>query len=192
MVNEPYFIDNTMLIKKMHKLDKNDCAMICGPRGWGKSHNLDMIYDYHNIYQDIPSRKVDTSPNPNKAIFERLSIGENDKFFNQHFGRYPVVYLDFHNAAGKFIIECRKNLGIEAFKEFTKYVYLLDDPKLSKEFRKLLNLSRADIQKSPANHLLELCDYLFDYYGKPCMILIDEFDLLISNMIHNSNNEKNK
>ena len=191
-VNEPYFIDNTMLIKKIHELYEDKANLICGPRRWGKSHNLDMIYDYHSIYQDIPSREVDTSLNPNKAIFERLSIGKDTEFFNQHFGRYPVIYLDFRIAEGRSIEKCEEKLGTEAFRAINRFDYLLNDPNLSKKFKALLNKAEDDIQKSPASDLLNLCTYLFDYYGKKCMILIDEFDLPITNIIQNSNNEKDK
>ena len=191
-VKEPYFVDKTMLIKEIALLRKVDCNLICGPRRWGKSQNLDMIYDYYGICQDIASPKIDISINPKKSLFDNTRIASETEFFNQHFGRYPVVYLDLNRVGATSLKEGKKLLEYESFKVIKKYKYLLDDPKLPTKFKDLLTLKEAEFQDKPANYLHFLCNCLKEYYGKECIILIDEFDFPITNMLQSSNNREDK
>ncbi|KAJ2801092.1 hypothetical protein H4R20_003815, partial [Coemansia guatemalensis] len=105
-------VDKTLLCKAFLE-SEHKTIRICVPEGFGKTFNLTVIADFFNIVtrHDMPrptnvpyfSRQtrsdvfdISVALQNRMKIFEgSLLLQEHPDFFHQHFGRYPVVYINF-------------------------------------------------------------------------------------------------
>ena len=114
----------------------------------------------------------------NKKLFEGLNISKSEYFNKQ--GEFPVISISFKDYnEKKWESGFREVKGIIE-RLYTKYKYLtekMDEIEVEKfnSIRRTLDL--ADWK----NSLLNLSKYLYEYYGKKVIVLIDEYDQPIIN-----------
>ena len=164
--NHIFYIDKTHFIKEWWE-SGDDVTLITRPRRFGKTLNMSMLdYFFSNRH-------------PNRGdLFEGLAIWEDEKY-RQLQGTYPVISLSFANIKEADYSETREKIcGIirNIYKEnaFLRESDILIDAD-KKYFEKILldeDVRDADITVA----LHQLSCYLYRYYGKKVIILLDEYD----------------
>lgn len=75
-----YYVDKTMLVR--HILKGQDITLLCRPRRFGKTLNMQMLRYFFSKGED------------NAHLFEGLAISRDEEAM-RHLGKYPVIYLSF-------------------------------------------------------------------------------------------------
>ncbi|WP_026748744.1 AAA family ATPase [Leptotrichia trevisanii] len=157
-----YYFDKTGLIEEILKNGTSRILFI-RPRRFGKSLNMSMLKYFFNIENKEENRK----------LFENLDISKSEYFNRQ--GQNPVIFISF-----KDYEETNWEDGYRGLKEEIRQVYkdftFLQD-KLNND--DLVDFDNILKRKKEANYdkaLLDLSRYLYEYYGKKVILLIDEYD----------------
>ena len=157
-----YFADKSMLINELLN-KKSKVTLLSRPRRFGKTLNMSML----NYFFNIEDREL------NKNLFNNLNISNTDKMIYQ--SEYPVIYISLKDIKVSNWIEC--------FEEIKK---LLKDLFNTKRYirEKLDESEKIDFDKIEflnetgdfMGALKNLSKYLFKFYGRKTVILIDEYD----------------
>ena len=164
-VNNCFYIDKTSFIKEWWE-SFDSTTLITRPRRFGKTLNMSMLECFFSV--DYADRG---------DLFEGLSIWEEEKYRNMQ-GTYPVISLSFANikesnyeAAKEKICEVLRGLYI-------KFSFLLDSNVLIEADKNFyMQVMAPEMKETVATSALhQLSNYLYRYYGKKVIILLDEYD----------------
>ena len=109
-------------------------------------------------------------------IFKGLSIWEDEKYRNLQ-GTYPVISLSFAGIKLSSFDEARKSLFYLIEKLYNRYEFLLKDDSLNEKEKDFIkNISVNMDNYSAISSLGTLSEFLYRYYGKKVIILLDEYD----------------
>lgn len=162
--NKYFYIDKTAFIKEWWE-SGDEVTLITRPRRFGKTLNMSMLEQFFSIHY---AGKGD--------IFEGLSIWEEEKYRELQ-GIYPVISLSFANVKETDFQTTKNKISKIMQSLYIDYEYLLESEALAdseKEiFRKMMNLE-DDADTTLAIH--NLSKFLFKYYGKKAIVLLDEYD----------------
>ena len=163
--NNYFYVDKTSFIKEWWE-SGDSVTLITRSRRFGKTMNMSMLEAFFSVEY---AGRTD--------LFEGLSIWEEEKYRNLQ-GTYPVIGLSFarvkevdYSITRKKICEVLRNLYI-------KYSFIKGSNVLTDADRDFYNRMLAvDIDESDVTSALyQLSDYLYRYYGKKVIILLDEYD----------------
>lgn len=160
--NDYYYIDKTKLIEDIlyYRAKVN---FFTRPRRFGKTLNMTMM----KYFFDVENKEK------NRKLFDGMKISESE--FMQEQGQYPVVYISFKNMEEENWENC-----LNQARELIRNVYMkfrFIRKKLN-EFD-LMDFDNICFNNEKANwkgSLKALTKYLYDYYGKKVVVLIDEYD----------------
>ncbi|MGL5348987.1 MAG: AAA family ATPase [Cetobacterium sp.] len=160
--NNYYFVDKSMLINEL--LDKKSkVTLLPRPRRFGKTLNMSML----NYFFNIEDKDI------NKNLFDNLSILNTDKM--KHHGEYPVIYISLKDIKVSNWTECLEEIKKLLKDLFNSKRYIREslDESEKIDFDKIEFLNETgDFVRALKN----LSKYLFKFYGKKVIILIDEYD----------------
>ena len=160
--NNYYYIDKTKLIEDiLHYRAKVN--LFTRPRRFGKTLNMSMI----KYFFDIENREE------NLKLFDGLNISESEHMHEQ--GQYPVIYISFRNmeeVSWENSHIAIRQLISNMYDEFKFIREEMDERELFYFDNVWFNKDIADWKGS----LKALTKYLYEYYGKKAVVLIDEYD----------------
>jgi hypothetical protein len=160
------FADKSLLIKDIME-DGAKVLLITRPRRFGKTLNLSM--SYHFLQMNFPS---------GEDLFRELAIAEDKEFCNKHHHQYPVIFISFKGvkqsnyiSAYNFITDLIRRLYVE-------HRYLLDSDLLLESEKKIFTniLDKEADEADIIGSIRQLSEYMVRKFGKPAIILIDEYD----------------
>ena len=163
-----YYFDKTKFIENILE-DGSQVKLFTRPRRFGKTLNMSMLKYFFDVKNKDENRK----------LFEGLNIYKSEYFDMQ--GNFPVISVSFK----KYQEKDWKN-GFDMIKDIISGLY--DEfefvkEKLSarkkKKFDSIL-MEEANLANWK-NSLADLSNYLYDFYGKKVIVLIDEYDQPIIN-----------
>ena len=160
--NNYYYIDKTNFIEEIGK-NVGKTLLFTRPRRFGKTLNMSML----KYFFDIKNKEE------NKKLFQNLCIEKSDFFEEQ--GAYPVVYISLKGIKADtwessfFLI---KSLISSIYNEFEYIREKLNESQLE-SFNKIW-LKKDDGEYR--NALKNLTSFLYEYYKKEVILLIDEYD----------------
>jgi len=157
-----YYADKTEMIEKLLD-DGAGVTLFTRPRRFGKTLNMSML----NYFFNLKNREE------NRKLFENLYISKS-KYMNQQ-GEYPVIYLSFKDIKALNWEKCyfmTKRLITYLYNEFEFLREKLNKKDLSDFDKVWLDEKDADWE----NSLKNLLRYLYEYYNKKVVVLIDEYD----------------
>ena len=161
--DEYYYFDKTEFIENLFE-EVSKIKLFTRPRRFGKTLNMSMI----KYFFDIQNK------NENKKLFENLKISENEYFEKQ--GTAPVISISFRNydeSSWENGFEMIKNTISDLYDEFEFVKENLSVRKKEKYDSILFNRATEATWKLS---LLDLTKYLYEYYGRKVVVLIDEYD----------------
>ena len=166
-LNNNYFIDKSLYIKDI--IDNGSkVILVTRPRRFGKTLNMSMLRYYFDVREEN-----------SKEIFEGLKIMNEDEYYTSKMGYYPVVYVSLKDVESysyeKMITDLQKAIS----NIYIEHRYLLESNKIYEEEKE--NIRKILFQKGNEttlqNALKDLSIYLNRYYGKPVILLLDEYDV---------------
>ena len=163
VINENcYYIDKTKWIEEIIK-DKSEIKLFTRPRRFGKTLNMSTLKYFFDIHNKDENRK----------LFSGLDIEKSPYFSEQ--GQYPVVFISLKgikNTSWKDALFNIKSLLRELYEEFS-FIKNSLSPSEQDEFDKIW-FKKDDGEYE--NSLKNLTTYLYKYYKKEVILLIDEYD----------------
>lgn len=117
-----------------------------------------------------------------RKLFQGLKISENRELCENWMNQYPVVLLSFKNVDGLEFETAYGKLESVIAELYKSHYYLKDSEKLN-EFDKdifyRIAAKKADTEEV-MNSLFKLTHMLNLYYGKPVILLLDEYDVPVA------------
>ncbi len=162
--NNCFYVDKTDFIKEWWE-NKDDVTLITRPRRFGKTLTMNMTEQFFSVqYAD------------RKDLFEGLSIWKDEKYQKLQ-GTYPVISISFANVKETNYVAARKRIIRLLVELYNRHAYLLNNSVLEdgdRDFFKQVTVNMDDIDATLA--IQYLSRYLYQYYGKRVIILLDEYD----------------
>lgn len=164
ITNNYFYIDKTHFIKEWWE-NGDAVTLITRPRRFGKTLVMSMIEKFFSVQYAGRS-----------DLFERLVIWNEEKYRKLQ-GTYPVISLSFANVKERDYPSTVLRICQLVTDLYRRNRFLLDSEVLSEEekdeYRKI-NMSMPEVVATMAIH--KLSEYLYRYYGKKVIILLDEYD----------------
>ena len=162
-----YYVDKSLLIEKMLE-NRTPVTLFTRPRRFGKTLNMSML----KYFFDIENKEE------NRRLFENLKISDS-KYMSEQ-GKYPVIFIslkDLKADTWEKTFERLKELISDLYAEFESMREKMNKRDKMKFDRIFFEKENTDY----ASSLKLLSNYLYKYYGKKVIVLIDEYDSPIIN-----------
>lgn len=165
ITTDNFYIDKTNFIKEWWE-EQDDVTLIARPRRFGKTLNMSMLeYFFSMEYAD------------QNHLFDGLSIFQEVKY-RQLQGTYPVIALSFAMIKESTWDGCYKMFQQIFTALYNHFSYILSSDSMldneKAEYKKIMYGTADEVEWKLA--LNRLCFYLWKYYGKHVIILLDEYD----------------
>lgn len=163
--NNYFYVDKTSFIKEWWE-SGDDVTLITRPRRFGKTLNMSMVETFFS--SDYAERG---------DLFEGLSIWTEEKYQKLQ-GKYPVISLSFARVKETNYEDTRERICQIIRNLYIKFSFLKDSDVLEKAdkayYERILSdtVSNADLTAA----VYQISGYLYRYYGKKVIILLDEYD----------------
>ena len=164
-----YYFDKTNYIEELLK-DRTEIKLFTRPRRFGKTLNMTTLKYFFDVKNAEENRK----------LFKDLYIEKSEYFKEQ--GQYPVIFItmkDLKKNTWEQMYFAAKSLISNLYNEFEYIREKLNEKDLI-EFEKIW-FKKEDGDYD--NSLRLLSEYLYNYYQKKVVLLIDEYDnpLIVAN-----------
>lgn len=160
---------NTFYIDKTHFIEewwntKDKVTLITRPRRFGKTLTMSMVEYFFSV------------EHKDAGLFENLAIWEKQEYRDLQ-GTYPVISISFSDIKENSYQQVRNKICEIIVDLYNHYDFLAEGELLNqreKEYFYKVSSSMEDSEISIA--IRRLSGYLFRYYGKKVIILLDEYD----------------
>ena len=165
-----YYVDKTNLIAELLEEETAEVTLITRPRRFGKTMAMSMLSHFFDIRKD------------SKAMFQGLKIAENTELCDEWMNQWPVLFLSFRRVDGLNFQGAYGMLQATITDVCENHLYLLDSPQVSAYPKEVMDrlLRGTASEKETKGSLLMLTKMMEAHYGKPVILLIDEYDVPIT------------
>ena len=162
--NDYFYVDKTLFIKEWW--DSGDSVtLITRPRRFGKTLTISMVEQFFSVHYA-----------GRRDLFEGLDIWNEEKYRNLQ-GTYPVISLSFANVKEKTHSATKWRICQLITELYNKNRFLLEGNLLTEADKKYFLGITANMPEVEATFSLhKLAGFLYKYYGKKVIILLDEYD----------------
>jgi len=157
-----YYVDKTKFIEDLLE-DLSKVKLFTRPRRFGKTLNLSMLKYFFDVRNAEKNRK----------LFDNLYISKSEYMEKQ--GQNPVILISLRNAEAENWEDSFFNIKNLISSLYDNFEYISSNLKK----RDLVEFENIWLKKDNAdweNSLKNLSRYLYEYYEKKVIILIDEYD----------------
>ena len=165
-----YYVDKTKLISDLLEEEAEEVTFITRPRRFGKTMAMSMLSHFFDIRKD------------SKAMFQGLKIAENTELCDEWMNQWPVLFLSFRRVDGLNFQGAYGMLQATITDVCENHLYLLDSPQVSAYPKEVMDrlLRGTASEKETKGSLLMLTKMMEAHYGKPVILLLDEYDVPIA------------
>lgn len=169
-----YYVDKTMLIKELLRTNFT-VELITRPRRFGKTLTMSMLKYFFDIKEN------------SKDLFEYLAIGKEISLCEEYENQWPTIFISLKSVEGMHFQEAYESLETLVGDLFKEFHFLRESDRVNSEDIKLFKAleAQADEKKNLKKALLILCRMLNAHYGKPVILLIDEYDVPLAKASEN-------
>ena len=158
-----FYIDKTMFIKEWWEAE-DEVTLITRPRRFGKTLTINMLEKFFSVNC--------TEEN----IFQGTKIWEFEKYREEQ-GKYPVIILSLGDVKETTFDQAKKLICESIVDLYNKYSFLCESPLLNEKEKEYFQRVSSDMQEHEVTiSLRRLSSYLYRFYGKKVIILLDEYD----------------
>ena len=159
-----FYVDKTEFIREWWE-SGDSITLITRPRRFGKTLNMDMLKCFFsNQYAD------------RGELFAGLAIWNDEKYRDIQ-GTYPVIYLSFADVKQTNYEDAVKKIKRILSDLYQQYVFLLQEDCLTEmQKRQFSEVSPQMDDVTVQCALQDLAHYLYQFYGKKVILLLDEYD----------------
>lgn len=162
-----YYVDKTDMLYELGQNTNNKVTLFTRPRRFGKTLTMRMIESFFDISRD------------SRSVFEGLDIMKHEEFCEKWMNQYPVLFITLKDAESLKFETAYAKLKNSIADLCKKHDYLGTSEKVNpfdkETFMRLQGNRASDYEVQ--NSLLLLCRMMSSHYGKPVILLIDEYDV---------------
>ena len=168
-----YYVDKTNLIAELLDEETAEVTLITRPRRFGKTMAMSMLAHFFDIRKD------------SKAMFQGLRISEDRELCDEWMNQWPVLFLTFKDVNGLTFASAKEMLLNRIAEIYNDHSYLLEGPQVRENDRKVFEQLADEVSGNPTDAMLKtsialLMKLMWGYYGKPVILLLDEYDVPIA------------
>ena len=168
-----YYVDKTKLISDLLEEETAEVTLITRPRRFGKTMAMSMLSHFFDIRKD------------SKTMFQGLKIAENTDLCDEWMNQWPVLFLTFKDVNGLTFASAKEMLLNRIAEIYNDHSYLLEGPQVRENDRKVFEQLADEVSGNPTDAMLKtsialLMKLMWGYYGKPVILLLDEYDVPIA------------
>ncbi|MBO5353239.1 MAG: AAA family ATPase [Lachnospiraceae bacterium] len=160
-----FYVDKTMFIKEWWE-SNDEVTLINRPRRFGKTLNMSMLERFFSVKYAGKGE-----------LFQGLSIWKEEKYRKLQ-GTCPVISLSFARVKESNLEHTKARIFDIIGEAYDSFSFLRESGTLSekdKDFMdRMLKGSVSEVDITTALH--QLSKFLYQYYGKKVIILLDEYD----------------
>ena len=170
-----YYIDKSRLIEELLNKAIAEVTLITRPRRFGKTMGMSMLAHFFDIRED------------NKELFDGLAVSEDSALCEKWMNKWPVVFLTLKDIDGLTFEDAYGRLAIRIANLYKEYAYLLEREEMDADDREIfMNLKAGTADKNQVSQsLYTLMRLMQEYYQKPVILLLDEYDVPIAKASNN-------
>ncbi|WP_288619862.1 AAA family ATPase [uncultured Eubacterium sp.] len=159
-----FYVDKTEFIREWWE-SGDSITLITRPRRFGKTLNMDMLKCFFsNQYAE------------RRDLFEGLTIWKAEKYRSIQ-GTYPVIYLSFADVKQTNYEDAVKKIKRILSDLYQQYIFLLQEDCMTEMQKKQFSEVSPQMDHVTAQCALQdLAHYLYQFYGKKVILLLDEYD----------------
>ena len=162
--NNYFYTDKTTFIKEWWE-NGDDVTLITRPRRFGKTLTMNMVEQFFSI-----------NCKDKKGIFEGLAIWKEEAYRRLQ-GTHPVIFLSFASVKGSSFSTVKKMICQNIKRLYNQNDFLLEGNCLNAAEKEAYRAVSPEMEEYLAcDSLKNLSEYLYRYYGKKVIILLDEYD----------------
>ena len=158
-----YYVDKTKYIDELI-YDGSKVKLFTRPRRFGKTLNMSMLKYFFDIRNNEENRK----------LFNGLDI-EKSKYIDEQ-GKYPTILISLKSIKGNTWNDSLEQLKILIRELYEEFNYIRDSLSES-EVRIFDDIWFKKENGEYTNSLKNLTTFLYKYYKKEVILLIDEYDI---------------
>ena len=168
-----YYVDKTKLISDLLEEETAEVTLITRPRRFGKTMAMSMLSHFFDIRKD------------SKTMFQGLKIAENTDLCDEWMNQWPVLFLTFKDVNGLTFASAKEMLLNRIAEIYNDHSYLLEGLQVRENDRKVFEQLADEVSGNPTDAMLKtsialLMKLMWAYYGKPVILLLDEYDVPIA------------
>ena len=165
-----YYVDKTGLIADLLEKETAEVTLITRPRRFGKTMGMSMLANFFDIRRD------------SQAMFEGLEIAQNTALCREWRNRWPVLFLSFKRVDGLDFGSAYEMLCTVIAEVCVTHGYLQESARVAPYDKNLLKRIEAGTatQVELKNSFVTLTRAMAAHYGKPVILLLDEYDVPIA------------
>ena len=168
-----YYVDKTGLITDLLEKETAEVTLITRPRRFGKTMGMSMLANFFDIRKD------------SQAMFEGLEIAKNEALCSEWMNQWPVLFLTFKDVDGLTFASAKEMLLNRIAAIYNDHSYLLEGTRVQENDRKVFERLADEVSGNPTDAMLKtsivlLMRLMRNHYGKPVILLIDEYDVPIA------------
>lgn len=162
-----YFVDKTGFIRQL--IDGHSAVtLITRPRRFGKTLTLSMLDWFFSMEKEEKSR----------LLFQNLAINQAGDSYLKYRGQYPVLFISLKNIQALTWKEMVEVFRTQISNWYANQNHLLENNSIQESFKvrfRNLLFQKAGLSEM-ANSLYLLLAMMHQYYKKPVILLLDEYD----------------
>lgn len=161
-----YYVDKTAFLEEFLSLEPDAVSLITRPRRFGKSLAMSTLREFLDIRAD------------SEKLFDGLAVSRNRDIRDRWMNKNPVLFLSLREAGGPTVRHALARAADVVREVCVEHSYLADSDKVKKMYRKdiaKLKSGKAGQAKLETS-LFILCRALHEHWGRPAVVLIDEYD----------------
>lgn len=164
--NGSYYVDKTGFISELLQ-DSFKVNLITRPRRFGKTLTMTMLQTFFDIRKD------------SRSLFQGLEIAGDEKLCSEWMNQWPVLFLTFKDVAGNQFSSSYHQLAFCISSLCVEHAYLMDSSRIDSDDRNCFARLKAGTASDTEIHnsLFLLTRMMYMHYGKPVILLIDEYDV---------------
>lgn len=175
-----YYVDKTELIYDLVVNTRNEVTLFTRPRRFGKTLTMSMMESFFDIRRD------------SKDLFTgRKILEDHPDFCREWMNRYPVLFLTLKDVEGRSFDVAYSMLKAVISDLCKKIDFLADEEKVNSFDRDIfLRLQEKTAgEEEIRNSLKTIMRMMNSVYGKPVILLIDEYDVPFSKAAESKNKD---
>ncbi len=165
-----YYIDKSGLIADLLNPRAAEITLITRPRRFGKTLAMNMLASFFDIRKN------------SKVLFNGLEIMKDKELCETWMNQYPVFFISFKDVEGLNFEDALALLKFAIAWFCDEHSYLLKSERVTsdqKEIFERLKKRTASLEEIK-NSFRVIMKMMQNYYGKPVILLLDEYDVPVA------------
>lgn len=164
-----FYADKTNFINELLS-EKFKVNLITRPRRFGKTLMMRMLAEFFDIQKN------------SKDIFAGLAITDNKEICAEWMNQWPVIFLTLKSVESLEFTSAYEMLEALIARLYIQNYYLLDCEEINENDKNLIRrlAAKKATREEVKNSLYTMTEFLYTYYKKEVILLIDEYDVPIA------------